>query len=85
MSEQGHTDIGALWEKTSKKGDKYFSGVLKINGNEMKIVVFCNHKKQGPQPDWRIYPHTDNGQKQARETSVINRSEDEIGENEIPF
>ena len=43
--------IGALWVKTSDRGD-YFTG--EVNGQ--KIVVFANsYKSADNQPDWVIY------------------------------
>lgn len=43
--------IGALWMKTSGRGD-YFTG--EVNGQ--KIVVFSNSYKQAEKhPDWIIY------------------------------
>lgn len=43
---------GALWEKTTKKGDTFLSGI--IGGK--KIVAFRNSYKQGNQPDWNVFP-----------------------------
>ena len=47
--------LGALWQKTSAKGD-YFSGEVEINGVKQKVVVFANgFKNDEKQPDWIIY------------------------------
>ena len=58
MSEQTGKakDIGALWEKTSKAGRRFLSGM--IDGR--RVVVFANiHKQPGERtPDWRIYEDT---------------------------
>lgn len=58
MSEQTGKakDIGALWEKTSKAGRRFLSGM--IDGK--RVVVFQNtHKQPGERtPDWRIYEDT---------------------------
>lgn len=51
-------NIGALWVKDSKSGNKFMSGVVEIDGEKHQIVVFENtHKKEGSnQPDYKIYP-----------------------------
>lgn len=44
-------EIGALWEKKSAGGAKYFSGT--IDGK--KVVVFANrHKQNERHPDWKV-------------------------------
>ena len=48
-------EIGALWERDSKKGNHYLQGVIDTGEKEIKIVCFLNDKKYGQQPDWRIY------------------------------
>jgi uncharacterized protein (DUF736 family) len=49
--------IGAAWVKTSKKGDKFFSGQVEIGGVKTQFVMFKNsYKEEGTkQPDWTIY------------------------------
>lgn len=48
------TKIGALWMKEGKK-DKYMSGVIKVDGQEIKIVVFKNDRKESDKhPDYNI-------------------------------
>ena len=43
--------IGALWERT-KGNNTYMTGVIK----GIKVVVFKNkQKKEGKQPDWRVF------------------------------
>ncbi len=43
--------LGALWQKSSAKGD-YFTG--EVNG--VKVVVFANGYKQSDKhPDWIVY------------------------------
>ena len=54
------SEIGALWERTSQKGQKYWAGHLKHDETgsktEMKIVVFpITDKKNERSPDFRIY------------------------------
>lgn len=49
-------NVGALWEKTSAKGNTFFSGVVEIDGKSTNIVVFKNSQKEegSNQPDYRI-------------------------------
>lgn len=49
--------IGAAWVKTSKKGDKFFSGQVEIGGQKIKFVMFKNgFKEEGSNnPDWLMY------------------------------
>ena len=48
--------IGALWEKTSKSGTKYFSGVFESGDQKTNIVIFQNSRKEKDnQPDWQIF------------------------------
>ena len=46
--------IGALWEKEGAKG-LYMTGNILINEEQYQIVVFRNDRKEGKQPDWRIF------------------------------
>lgn len=48
--------LGALWLKTSKTGQAFFSGTVTINGVEKKIVCFKNtYKEDGDnKPDFVI-------------------------------
>lgn len=47
--------IGALWEKTSAKGDTYLSGTIEINGEKISLVCFKNgQKKLDKHPDWKV-------------------------------
>lgn len=53
MSEQAKNpdELGALWEKTSARGD-FMTGTI----NGQAVVVFKNDKKTpgSKQPDWRV-------------------------------
>lgn len=50
------TKLGALWEKKNSMGGSFFSGVLNVNGEAIKIVVFKNgYKKEERQPDYEIF------------------------------
>jgi hypothetical protein len=47
--------IGALWENTTGKGQKYLSGQIEIDGKKIRIVAFKNgYKKEDKHPDWNI-------------------------------
>jgi uncharacterized protein (DUF736 family) len=43
--------IGALWIKTSKAGNQFWSGELVINGRKFPIVAFNREKKHDKEPD----------------------------------
>jgi uncharacterized protein (DUF736 family) len=71
-------EIGALWTKTSKAGQKYLSGKIEIDAisaltsKEIKIVAFPNSKKSNEkQPDLRIYvSRLDFKQSESQQTRV---------------
>lgn len=47
--------IGALWSKTTKQGQDYFSGMISDLRGEIQIAVFKNDNKQNEnQPDYNI-------------------------------
>jgi len=55
-------NLGALWEKDSAKG-KFFTGVLEVGGEKIKIVVFKNNmKKSDKSPDWNILRGEEKGE-----------------------
>lgn len=56
MTEEKQKSIGALWAKTSAKGD-YFTGQIELaDGSKIKIVVFRNnYKTEDKHPDWKIF------------------------------
>ena len=55
MSNEKNSDqIGALWKKNGNKGE-FFTGSVKIDGVETKIVVFANPRKTEDRfPDYHI-------------------------------
>ena len=61
--------IGALWLNESKKGNKYMSGNIEIDGVKHKILIFKNTKTKDEQPDYRIFAQTprDSTEQKARE------------------
>ena len=53
---EDNANIGALWEKVSKAGDTYFSGLVDLGNGKTQIVVFKNkYKKEERHPDYKIY------------------------------
>lgn len=67
MKEQKSKSIGALWMKTSKAGNDYFSGKF----GEQEIVVFKNnYKEKENQPDFLIYPSEKREEQQVSDPSV---------------
>lgn len=56
-------NMGALWIKTSKNGNKFFSGVVEMDGKKKKIVIFKNNRKEKDnQPDYQIFESQPMGQ-----------------------
>lgn len=52
-------ELGALWKKRSGSGLEFYSGKIKINGEEIELVCYANKdKKSDNQPDVRIYKAT---------------------------
>ena len=49
--------VGRLWLKTSKKGDKFMSGVVEIGGQKVDVLVFKNNRKRPDKrdPDYDIF------------------------------
>ena len=56
MAISKENEIGAIWQRTTKNGDAFFSGKLKLDGKEYEIVIFKNGYKTDPRhPDARVY------------------------------
>lgn len=49
MSPKDPNELGALWVKTSSRGE-YMTGTI----NGVAVVVFRNEKRNDKQPDWRV-------------------------------
>lgn len=47
--------IGAFWGKTSKKGTRFYSGAITLDGKEYEVVMFTNTKTKDTQPDFRVH------------------------------
>jgi len=87
-------EIGALWEKTSKAGNKFKTGYVQLeNGERVEVVVFSNqYKKAGDNtPNFRIYlseqkaaaQETKNSSQQS--TSKVLEIPSQEDTDEIPF
>lgn len=70
--ENKNKEIGALWEKTSKAGNKFKTGYVQLeSGERIEVVVFTNqYKKPGDNtPDLRIYLSEQKGTIQDKSTA----------------
>lgn len=77
--------IGALWLKESKKGTKFMSGKIKIDGVEHDIMVFKNDKGDNPKrPDYRIFPSEPREDSRGA-TQSQNRGNDTTFNDDVPF
>lgn len=76
------TKIGALWLKTTPKGEKYMSGQIELNGEKIRLAVFKNSKKElEKHPDYNILLSGQQNQQQ----SASPEPEREIRIEDIPF
>lgn len=49
--------VGSLWKKKSNKGKTFLTGVITVEGKELRVVGFVNtNKKNEKQPDINLYP-----------------------------
>jgi uncharacterized protein (DUF736 family) len=95
--ENKNKEIGALWEKTSKAGNKFKSGYIQLeNGERLEVVVFTNqYKKPGDNtPDLRVYLSEQKGAVQDKvSTKVVTKESSQAqvaatsqeDSDEIPF
>ena len=81
------TEHGALWIKTSTKGE-YMTGSITLGNQTVKVVAFKNTNKKNPnEPDWRILeskplsptsttetPQTSNSSVTERSTQAVDPS-----------
>jgi len=83
------TKLGALWKKTSQKGEVFMSGEIEINGVKTKIVVFKNsHKEQERHPDYNIILSEEREQRATQEQVTEPKQvahDPEIRIEDIPF
>ncbi len=63
-------EIGVGWTRESAKGEKYLSGVFKVDGKDVPWVAYKNRfKKAGNQPDLRFYKSQPKGGSAAAPTA----------------
>ena len=75
-------EIGALWKRESSN-QKYLSGKMKINGEEVGVVIFTNrYKEEGSkQPDFRVYlerKREEEGEEAVTATAAQTSQEDDL-------
>lgn len=80
MDEKKSSTIGALWLNTDKRGQKYMSGNVEIDGVKHDIIVFKNsYKDSEKKPDYVIKP------KEKRQENSSVRAARAVFEDEVPF
>lgn len=68
-------NIGALWLKNGKNG-QFLTGKIKINDEDLKIVIFKNtYKTKETQPDYSILKARDTQQQEEQLQEDITRTE----------
>ena len=73
-------DIGALWLKESKSGNKFMGGVIEVNGEKINIVVFKNnYKEKENHPDYKIL------KSQPKEEQKPAQAAEKVFQDDIPF
>lgn len=80
-------NIGGLWLKTSKAGNRFMSGSIEIEGKKHQFVVFKNKHKNGEtHPDYVILPSTPLPTKPVHPAvKAITDSFADVPDDEIPF
>ena len=64
--------IGAGWQRTSAKGTKFISIVMKIGGRDVNLLVFKNTRKQNPKaPDYTVHIVQDQAAAPARAKASV--------------
>lgn len=77
--------IGALWEKNSPKGAKYFAGSVEIDGKKIPLVVFKNgYKKEDKHPDWKIFISKPKEERNNEVNENTENTEQQI-DDDLPF
>lgn len=73
--------VGRLWLKTSRKGDKFMSGVVEVNGTKLDVLVFKNNRKRPEKrdPDYDIFRAEPREPEQASPSNFIDDGSD------VPF
>lgn len=48
--------LGGLWKRESKSGNKYLTGKINVNGQDVSLVVFATKEKRNEKsPDYVVY------------------------------
>lgn len=61
---------GALWQKSDKNGNPYFSGQIEIDGVKYGFKAFSNKKEKEVHPDFKIYLDTPKEEKKEEPNDV---------------
>ena len=64
-------EIGALWTKTSQKGD-YMTGYVLVDGAKLPIVAFRVQRGGERAPTWRLLKSKPREDQPAREPAPVN-------------
>lgn len=75
--------IGALWVKTTKSGQEFFSISIGEKGKETRYVAFQNEKTKETQPDFNIYESRP--YKEEEPMVKLGNLEEEINPSDLPF
>lgn len=80
-------NIGGIWIKESKKGVKYLSGSIEINGVKHKFTAFRNtyKKPDNNQPDYQLFPAMEFKDGSKPEPDSRARENDINGGQDLPF
>lgn len=86
-------NLGAMWNKVSRKGDSYLSGYIEIDGKRTQFCAFPNKYKKDNNPDYTILPTIiyEKPKEQAQDTSWLDKKQKEMegdginNERELPF
>jgi len=92
LENEKNRNIGGLWLKTSKSGNKFMSGSIEIEGKKHQFVVFKNkHKEEGSNhPDYVIFPSNPIPAEHRKPShpavkAITQAFVDDINSEEIPF
>lgn len=80
-------ELGVLWEKQTATGNKWFSGILEIDGQKINIVVFSNNGKSEKAPTHRILKSKPRENKEEVKTEYpeVENMGDDIKAEDLPF
>lgn len=74
------SEIGALWVKTSAKGE-YLSGVI----NGVNVVCFRQNKKSERHPDWKVLKSKPRDGSQPPSATPSSRLDERTDDSDIGF